>query len=132
MSSAPLRLLVKGPQLQDELQLGVLLLTLLHRGQPVSWAVEGHLNNLELAQSCLVDVLLLHDVQLWGGEDWEGRWEKRPQTLQKKKERKVAEPAQPLFKDVDCTSVVSAAEQPLHKHVRGRGSCVVAELRLFL
>lgn len=71
VSSAPLRLLVKGPQFQVELQLGIRLLPLLHCGKPVPRAVEGRPNNLKLAQSRLMDVLLLHDVQLWGREDWQ-------------------------------------------------------------
>lgn len=64
-TSVPLRLFVKHPQLQVELQLGSFPLPFLHGGQPVSTTVKGSADHLKLMQAQLVDELLLHDVQLW-------------------------------------------------------------------
>lgn len=61
-TSVPLRLFIKRPQLQVELQLGSFPLTFLHGGQPVSTTVEGGADHLKLMQAQLVDELLLHDV----------------------------------------------------------------------
>lgn len=63
-TSAPLRLLIEGPELQVELRLGGLLPAFLHGGQPVARTVEGGADHLKLLQTQLVDELLLHDVQL--------------------------------------------------------------------
>lgn len=113
--SAPLCLLVEGPQLQIELKLGILLLPLLHRGQPVPGAVEGRCHHLELAQACFVDVLLLHNVQLWRGETPQMLVLKKKRQKERKTEKRLTTGAP--FEDIDHTCVVSAAGRPLHKRM---------------
>lgn len=60
----PLGLLVKSPQLQVELLLSIFLFSLFHCCHPVARGIESHLNHLKLLQAQLMNVFLLHNVQL--------------------------------------------------------------------
>lgn len=116
--TVPLRLFVERPQFQVVLQLGRFLFPLLHCRQPLSGGAECRLDHLELLQARLVDVLLLHDVQLW----------ERPQSLAGK-----AEPAELLsevFSENINHSVVAAAGQCYIKGLGG-GRTMWPKLRLF-
>lgn len=67
-TSVPLCLFVKHPELQVELQLSTFLFSFLDCCQPVSRGIKSRLDHLKLLQARLVNILLLHDVQLW--ERW--------------------------------------------------------------
>lgn len=65
VTSVPLRLFIESPQLQVQLQLSSFLMSFLHRRQPRAGGVKRRFDHLELLQARFMNVLLLHDVQLW-------------------------------------------------------------------
>lgn len=65
VTSVPLRLFIESPQLQVQLQLSSFLMPFLHRCQPQAGGIKRRFDHLELLQARFMNVLLLHDVQLW-------------------------------------------------------------------
>lgn len=64
-ASVPLCLFIIFPQFQIKLQLSYFLFSFFHCCQPFSRGTEGCFDHLKLLQAQLMNVFLLHNVQLW-------------------------------------------------------------------
>ena len=63
--SVPLCLFIKCPQFQVKLQLSSFLISFFYCCHPAARGIKSCLDHLKLLQARLMDVLLLHYIQLW-------------------------------------------------------------------